>query len=308
LTRIRGPVLAMLALTLGAAACGGDGDGTGTATAQPRQSLVYAVASRVGSTDPLLASTRSARVITAQIHEPLVEELIGPYGDTRPRRGLAASWSHSPENRVWRFRLRRGVRFQDGSPFNASAVVANARRWRRSPVGRRLLPGLRGADAPTPRLVRFLLSSRDARFPRRLADVRLGLVAPATIGGGRNLSRDTDTGAGPFEVREREGSRVLLARNPGWWGTAVGLGPALDRVEFRAVGSQAERLTLLRRGEVQVADQLDAGTLAVVEGDPLLETLSLGSGPGLGLERSVRELPAAPHGFGGVWLTRVGQE
>jgi peptide/nickel transport system substrate-binding protein len=209
---------------------------------------------------------------------------------------------------VWRFRLRRGVTFQDGTPFNAGAVVANARRWRLTGSGRRLLPGLQGADAPTPSLVRFVLSRGDRGLPARLSDPRLGVVSPAALRGTRRLARQTRTGTGPFRIRQRSGRGVLLTRNPDWWGTPVGLGPALERVEFRIVRSEAERLTLLRRGVIQVADALDPGATQLIEDDPLLTTITAGPGTAIGLERSVRELPAEPKGFGGVWLTRVGQQ
>jgi peptide/nickel transport system substrate-binding protein len=307
LARVGVAVVATLALILGAAACGDDDAPAGSTTEQPSQVLAYAVSSASASTDPLKAGSRAAQLVTAQVHEPLVERLIGPYGDTRPRRGLATSWSHSADNQVWRFRLRRGISFQDGTPFNASAAVANARRWRLSAVGQRLIPGLSGADAPTPSLVRFVLSRSDPRLPQRLADVRLGIVSPAALEGTTRLGRHTRTGTGPFHVRQRDGG-VLLTRYADWWGTPVGLGPALERVEFRFVPRQAERLTLLRRGEVQVADEFDSEALRLVESDPVLTTLNAGPGQGIGFERSVRELPAAPHGFGGVWLTRVGQQ
>jgi peptide/nickel transport system substrate-binding protein len=309
LTFLRGSVIAALALALGAAGCGGDGGSGGPATARPAQALSYAIASPPGSGDPLGAASRDARTVSAQIHEPLVETLSGPFGDTRRRRGLAASWSSSADRAVWRFRLRSGIVFQDGEPFNAGAVVENARRWRRSQSGRRILPGLQGADAPTPRLVRFVLGRGDPGFPARLADVRLGIVSPATLERGRYApARTGGSGTGPFALRLRRGERVVLARNPDWWGTRMGLGPALDQLDFRVVGDEAARLTLLRRGEVQVADELTAGALGLVNDDPLLAALRTGPGRGLGYERSVRGLPAQPHGFGGVWLTRVGQE
>ena len=99
-----------------------------------------------------------------------------------------------------------------------------------------------------------------------------------------------------------------MARNTGWWGTRHELGPALDQVQFRVVPSAAERLTLLRRGEVQVADRLSAGDARRLARDPLLSALPGPGGTALGLERSVRGVNSATQipSLSGAWLTRIG--
>src|SRR5207253_117257 len=124
--------------------------------------------------------------------------------------------------------------FQDGSPLDASAVVVNAERWRASAAGRALLPGLEAADAPRPDLMRLFLARPLADVRRRLASPRLGIVSPRELTGGR-VERPTGAGSGPFELRRAAGPSVVLARNTGWWGTAHGLGPALDQIALRVV-------------------------------------------------------------------------
>src|SRR5699024_883307 len=130
---------------------------------------------------PLTATTADELLLTRQVNEPLVEQLTGPLGDGRSSRGLARSWSSSRDDEVWSFRLRSGVRFQDGTRFNPSAVLVNAERWRTTVAGRRLLANLSAVDAPRPDLVRFFLAAPDRSFPRRLADPRLGLVSPTAL-------------------------------------------------------------------------------------------------------------------------------
>src|SRR4029453_11372154 len=120
------------------------------------------------------------------------------------------------------------------------------------------LPELAAADAPRPDLVRFILARPVGNFPSRLASPHLGVVSPAALrprsGRGAELARTDRTGTGPFELREREGERIVVARNVSWWGARADLGPALDQVEFRVASSVRERLALLRRGTAQVAD------------------------------------------------------
>jgi ABC-type transport system substrate-binding protein len=210
---------------------------------------------------------------------------------------------------VWRLRLRPGIRFQDGTPFNASAVLANAERWRSTVAGRALLPQLFEVDAPRPDLVRFFLTGPDSRFDRRLGAPQLGIVSPRVLGSRRGeaeLATGVNTGTGAFELRERDRTRLLLARNTSWWGTGRDLGPALDQVEFRIVPDGAERVELLEAGDAQVASGLGALDLRKIAGDPLLTALPPADA-GLALERSVRgiESARAVPSLSGAWLTSI---
>lgn len=315
---LRGALMAAAAAAAIGAGCGdgdeGAGAAPGTGSGPGGGTLLYALAGLAQELDPLLATSRSEQIVTRQVHEPLVESLEGPFGESRRRRGLARRWRASGDREIWRFELRGGVRFQDGTPLNASAVLANVERWRTTAQGRALLPELAAADAPRPDLVRFVLARPVGNFPSRLASPRLGVVSPAALrprsGRGAELARTDRTGTGPFELREREGERIVVARNVSWWGARADLGPALDQVEFRVASSVRERLALLRRGTVQVADTLPRTAISDVRDDPLLTYVAGAGARILGLERSVRGLESASavEPLSGVWLTTVGVE
>jgi ABC-type transport system substrate-binding protein len=269
---------------------------------------VYALPSAPPRIDPLRAVSPSARTIAAQIYEPLVETLSGPYGDLRRRKGLAIRWTPSADRAVWRFRLRDRVRFEDGEPLNAGAVLENVDRWSGTAAGRSLLPGLVGADAPRPDLVRFVFGGAVPDLPRRLSDLRLGLVSPAGLRSGRTgAERTAGAGSGPFSLIHRGDARVELTRNPRWWGSQRGLGPALDGVQFTVTASSRQRAGLLGSGEAQAASGLDARSARTLLADPLLAAVRTPDGTWLGLERSVRGLSRTPEPFSRVWLTRIGQ-
>jgi peptide/nickel transport system substrate-binding protein len=258
----------------------------------------------------LFADTESEQLVGRQIHEPLVAELARPFEDGRSVPGLALSASPSSDRTVWRLRLRSGVRFQDGAPFNASAVLANVERWRATPQGRALI-GDALVDAPRPDLVRFILSAPDPNFDSRLASPRLGIVSPRALARAAETELDPEqaaqSGTGPFELRERSSDRLLLAHNTDWWGTERDLGPAIDQLEFTAVGDPAERLALLSEGAIQVAGDLGPGELARVRRDPLLTVVPGLGEEGLGIERSVRGISAgdATPPLNGVWRTGI---
>ena len=271
--------------------------------------LVWALPERPAGLDPLYAETGSEQLVARQVHEPLVAELTGPFEDARRVPGLVLSALPSSDRTVWRLRLRTGVRFQDGTPFSASAVLDNVERWRATAQGRSLI-GDALADAPRPDLVRFILPAPESSFDARLASPRLGIVSPRALAraSGAELApaEAAQSGTGPFELRERSADRLLLAHNPEWWGIDRELGPALDQVEFTVVPDPAERVAELADGSVQVAGDLQGDQLARVRGDPLLTVVPTPGG-GLGIERSVRGIragdPAPP--LNGVWRTRI---
>jgi len=273
--------------------------------------LTWAVAESPGELDPLLARSRVDQLVTRQIHEPLIESLDGPFGDVRRRPGLALSVHGSADATIWRLRLRSGVRFQDGTRFNAGAVMANGERWRTTRQGRALMPDLFALDAPRPGLVRFFLEAPDPGFPERLASPRAGIVSPRALsprdGEGAELVRDERTGTGPFELREHDPPGALVARNLEWWGSARGLGPALDQVEFPVVAGASDRLDRLAAGELEVADQLGAAEAVEARRDPLLEVFGGGAAGALAIERSVRGITSAVAvpSLSEVWVTRV---
>jgi peptide/nickel transport system substrate-binding protein len=315
---LRGALVAALSLPFAfAAGCGG-GEATRFPAAGNARSagggggLAYAVPSAPRGLDPLAARTISAQTITRQIFEPLVASLDSPYGRRRNVPGIALSSRHSADLRVWSLRLRSGVRFQDGSLLDASAVLANAQRWRTSGAGRRLLPGFVAADGPRPDLVRFVFAAPMPDLRRRLSDPRLGLVSPAALqlpsGAGTGLARTAQVGSGPFELVGRSATAVVLERNRGWWGSRNGLGPVLDRIAFRLVADRTRRLALLRGGSVRVAGGVGRAAARRLRTAPLFTVVGAASPYPIGLERSVRGIADwRPAPLSGVWLSLIGR-
>ena len=102
---LRGALMAAAAAAAIGAGCG-DGDGgagaaPGTGSGLGGGTLLYALAGRAQELDPLLATSRSEQIVTRQVHEPLVESLEGPFGESRRRRGLARRWRASGDHEIW---------------------------------------------------------------------------------------------------------------------------------------------------------------------------------------------------------------
>jgi peptide/nickel transport system substrate-binding protein len=313
--RLRAATLLVLGL-LALAGCGDSGDGgsrvsTGLPPAGGGGTLAYALPSLPTSLDPLAAETRAAQTVTRQVYEPLIERVSGPYAQAAPQAGLALEARPSRDRTTWTVALRPNVRFQDGTPFNAAAVLANSRRWQTDSAGQGLLPHLFAVDAPRPDEVRFLLDQPVPDLVRRLSSPRLAIVSPRALdpGSGQNASFLPDTpgsGTGAFEAGPSGPGRQMLSRFAGWWGSSMGLGPSLDGVTFILAPQPSQRLRLLQEGAVQVADPLSSHGLRVAGSDPLLDRVG-GPVSGIGLEGSVRGIDSASAipVLSSVWLTRL---
>ena len=213
--------------------------------------------------DPLAAQGRIAQTVTRQVYEPLIERLIGPYGQSAVQPGLALSARPSPNRTTWTVTLRLGVRFQDGTPFNAAAVLANSRRWQSDP---------RAAGAPSAPVRRRRAASGRGSLPARQAAA--GPAAAPRLPEARDRlpsgARAAERSKGPFPAgRGRLRHRRLSACSgrPGA-ARAVAVRRVVgepDRPRSRARrgdlrGRAAGRSALppAREGAVQVADPLDA--------------------------------------------------
>lgn len=98
----------------------------GLATPAPASTLVYASYGDIKDWDPAVAFSLES-ILLLNVYEPLI--WCDPAGGgTTFRPGLAASWSQGADKLTWTFKLREGVSFHDGAPFDAAAAKASIER------------------------------------------------------------------------------------------------------------------------------------------------------------------------------------
>lgn len=193
------------------------------------------------------------------------EPLVGVDADGHLRGVLAASWQANEDATVWRFKLRRGISFQDGEPFDADAVVANFRRWEN--MGYRLssfygfllarvYPGYAGIEKiaddevelrfsePQPMLVYRMINFSSPMFSPKCFDIESGDFTGYAVG------------TGPFAIVDRKpGQYVVLKRFDGYHGTPA----KSEYIRLVSMPNAATRFSALRAGEVEGV--LDLGSL-----------------------------------------------
>lgn len=214
-------------------------------------SLVLAMDRDVVSFDPTVQNTNP---VATAIYDSLMRfddgGAVVPY--------LAEGLTSADGGSTWLLDLRDGVRFQDGTPLDAAAVVVNVQRHidtASSPANRfaRLIAAMREVD---PLTVEFTLSRPLGDFPVAFAQPlntgTLGMIiSPAELARpGSDVAR-SPVGAGPFTFVEwQPGSRVVVERNDDYWQPDL---PHLDRMEFRPLTDTESRFASIENGDVDVS-------------------------------------------------------
>jgi peptide/nickel transport system substrate-binding protein len=176
---------------------------------------------------------------------------------------LAESWQMINPT-TWRFKLRRGVTFHDGSPFTADDAIFSIERTQ-GPTSQRsfALRGLATVKKVDEQTIDFVLAAPDAVWPEKLQYVAMMSKAwcaqhSAEKAQDFNGKQEMFTvrnamGTGPFRLERYEPDvRVTLKRNDAWWGWADKRAGNLETVTFTSIRSDATRLAALSSGEVDL--------------------------------------------------------
>jgi len=197
-----------------------------------------------GTLDPRLANDTTARRVIEQVYDGLVE--LDP--QLQPRPALAESWTQSAPT-VWVFKLRKNVRFHDGSPLTAADVVFTYTTLLdptlRAPL-RGLYTPITKVEAVDDETVRFTLS---APYAPLLKYADMGIVSKAAVErlGADYASRPVGTGPYKFTSWQRN-SRIVLDANPSYWKGQ----PKLSQVVFNIIPDNTTRAAALESGDVDL--------------------------------------------------------
>jgi peptide/nickel transport system substrate-binding protein len=194
-------------------------------------------------------------------------------GDAVPK--LAQSWTHSNDFKMWTFTLRPGVKFQDGTPFNAQAVAWKYARHKdpKNHCGCAFfIQFIDRVEAVDDLTVVFHLRDPSVELPALLSSPGPNniIYSPAAT---QKLGDDYNrqpVGTGPFVLKSwTAGDRLVLERNPEYWNKGH---PHLDRVVLRPLPDQQSRFASLLSGESDVVwdDEYDADNILRAKKDPSL--------------------------------------
>jgi peptide/nickel transport system substrate-binding protein len=262
-SRRRKPMLWRLAgaLSLGLlvlAGCGGSSGGITSGGPKVGGTLAVGLTSDVVMLDPL----KSTALVDRQVMLNIYDTLVRVDEKNNPQPDLATKWDYtSPTELV--FTLRTGVQFQDGTPFNADAVVFNIQRilTTKSSPRNSELSTVDSVTKVDDTHVKFTLKRAFSPLLLTLTDRAGMILSPAVIqSAGANLGNaPTNAGTGPFMFDTWvKGDHLNIKKNPHYWqkdsaGRAL---PYLDQVTYKPITNESVRFTNLQTGTIQAADAI----------------------------------------------------
>ncbi len=178
---------------------------------------------------------------------------------------LATAWTHSPDGLTWKFNLREGVYFHDGTPFNADAVVFSFTRplvlFRN--FHEEFISQIIALD---PLTVQIQLKTPYAPFISTLAGTSFSIVSPTAV----HSLGENPIGTGPFKFDQWDkDDKIVLNANDVYWAGP----PELDCLIFRSIPDNAMRLTELQAGNLHVMEFPNPEDISLIQADMQLELL-----------------------------------
>jgi len=251
---------------------------TGTAFSAQRQVLRYVEGTDVTPIDPAYCVDTPTSSIIHLVYDNLV---MFRAPDMQVVPDLATSWKIGADRKTWTFTLRSGVRFTDGTPANADAVVYSIERVanpKNASPYRTLFDEVASVKSLNDTTVQIITKDPYPSLLDALGQVGGGIVSPTAAKPYEADPRrfgEHPVGSGPFEVRSWvPGQQTVLVRNPDYWGKP----PALDEIDWRGVPDASVREAMVKSGEADIiakAPIQDLNALRKVPGIKVLAESSM---------------------------------
>ena len=225
------------------------------------QIITYAQGADPRGLDPALIDDGESSKPICQMYEGLLK-----YGDnnTEVEPCLAESWEVSEDGLTYTFKLRQGVKFHDGTDFNAEAVKYNVDRQTVNKTEDMLYADFVFGDVAECNViddytVEIVLNKVSTPFLNNLA-MSLGapMVSPTACEANNNNLNEAPCGTGPYKfVRWDKNEAVVMERNEDYWGEKG----VAKQIVFKTITDNSARVVALTNGEVDIIDGIDANVV-----------------------------------------------
>ncbi|MEH7523279.1 ABC transporter substrate-binding protein [Bacillus sp. JJ1503] len=288
-----------LAFTLVLTAC--SGGGKDEASTSPSKSsgenpakdrgneIVIGISGDPQNWDPIDTFLLDWSTIATSVFEGLVDRNL----DLELQPGLAESWEYL-DDKTLQFKLRQGVKFHNGEPFNAEAVKFTFDR----------LLGEEGQKGPQYSnytsidkvevvdefTVNFNLKNADPVLLTKLAGYGAVIVPPQYIQekGDENFNNNP-VGTGPFKMTSyKRDQEIVLEKNADYWKEGL---PKLDKVVYKVIPEASTRLAELQTGKIDIMKRVEVAQAETVKGTDFLELKDVGTPTAFSLRFDVSKKP-----------------
>lgn len=262
-------------LTLLLTGCGGNSSQPQTSKT-PQDTLVIGMSFDLATLDPAVSMDNASWKITYPCYDRLVKYKTADGKSSTDVEAMAAeSWSVSPDGKEWVFKLRRDIKFQDGTPLTAAAVKFSFDRimqLKKGPAD--YFPTLQSVAVVDDYTVKFLLTKPFPPFLYTLATNAGSIINPKVMQYEKNgdlasgyLAEHT-MGSGAYTLTEwnREQNLTLKAANSYWAGT-----PALKTILIQFIKDPSAQRLQLENGDIDIAEGIPFEQLEKAKANPALQ-------------------------------------
>ena len=264
--RTRSVALGLVLLLLGGALAGSSG--SASAQAKPDGEMRWALYVTLAPAwfDPAeVIGVLTPFWVLYAMHDALVKPMPGNH--LTP--SLAESWTVSPDQRTYEFKLRQGLKFHNGDPFTAEDVKFS---FHRAKGAKLLQDKVQEVVIVDPHRVRFVLHEP---WPDFMTFYGTFATSAAWIAPKKYIEqvgvdgfKKAPVGLGPYKfVSHTPGVELVMEAFEGYWRKT----PSVKRLVYKSVTEATTRLAMLKRGEVDIAYLLDATLAEEVKRDPNLK-------------------------------------
>ena len=221
--------------------------------------------------DPTISRAYVGRLVFAALCDKLFD--VTPELKIVPQ--LATGYEWGPDHKSIVIKLRPGVRFQDGEPFNAEAVKFNIERHQTTPGSFRKseIAEIQSVEVVNDLTVRFHLSQPLVPLLAALTDRAGMMVSPKAAKASGDKFGTQPVCAGPYKFVQRVAQgKIVLEKVADYWDQKSF---AIDRVEFVPITDSSSRVASLRSGDLQMIERVSPTDLAEIRGDSKLKVTGI---------------------------------
>ena len=273
---LSGLLLVLLVLSTALAACSEGGSGSG----KKEDTLVFGRGGDSTSLDPSRVTEGETFKVTVNLFETLLN-----FGeeDTTIEPGLAKEWN-TEDGLTYTFNLEEGVKFHDGTDFDAEAVVKNFERWSNGnaemfPYYNSMFGGFKDDEAHVIESVTaedeftvvIKLKRPQAPFLKNIAMSMFAIASPEAFEKGDDQFERNPVGTGPFKFADwKTGDTITIEKFDDYWKKGL---PKLNKVIFKSIPDNSARLNSLLTGEIDLADGINPADGEKIESNEDLQLI-----------------------------------
>lgn len=233
--------------------------------------IIYASDSTTKTLDP----HNTSDTYSGAIERAICQGLLGFDRNMNIIPLLAESYTYNSNATEFTFKLRKGVSFHDGTPFNAKAVKVNVDRLMTGKYVRSsLMDPVKELKIIDDYTVQFKLQKPFGAFLNALAHPGALMLSPAALEKYGDGISNNPVGTGPYVFGEMvSGSYVLIKKNPNYWRGTV----KVDSIKFQPIPENGSRVAMLRAGQAHYIYPMPAELLKLVENDANVEVIKQAS-------------------------------